>query len=456
MKKQHRLYIVSLGCPKNLVDTETMLGRLLPEGYRIASDPGRADAILINTCSFIEPARQETLDTIEECLRFKQQGGVRAVVVTGCMATSHRPLLEERFPEVDAFLDLNSEAAVAETLSRLLPRKGAGKRRVARTRSTPGARLLLTPPHTAYLRIADGCSRACSFCTIPQIRGSYRSRLMEEVIAEAEALAAAGVKELNLIAQDSTSYGLNLGNRGLLPELLGQLAALGGIRWIRILYAYPTEVSTELLEVMARQEKVVPYLDLPLQHASPAVLKAMRRPHRPEHLEGLIERVRAAVPDISLRTAFIVGFPGESEEDFQRLLDFCAAMQFDHVGLFIYSPEEDTDAARLPAPVPIEVQHERYARLSETVQSISERKVAARVGSTTEVIMDAPSDVFPDFQRGRHRGQAPDIDGVVYVPRAMSSPGQMLLCRLTASQGYDLFAEKVAVLQGEQARLGSA
>mgnify|MGYP000036671236 CR=1 FL=1 len=233
-----------------------------------------------------------------------------------------------------------------------------------------------------------------------------------------------------------------MGNRGLLPELLGQLASIGGIRWIRILYAYPTEVTAELLEVMACEEKVLPYLDLPLQHASPAVLKAMRRPHRPEHLEGLIKRVRGVVPGISLRTAFIIGFPGESEAEFKQLLDFCSAMEFDHVGLFTYSPEEGTDAARLPTPVPAEVQQERYSRLAETVQSISAHKAAGRVGSTTDVLVDAPSDVFPDFQRGRHPGQAPDIDGVVYVPRTMASLGQILSCRLTASQGYDLFAEK--------------
>ena len=442
--RARRLFVVSLGCPKNLVDTETMLGRLLPSGYAIEADPKRADAILINTCSFIEPARRESLDAIAECLGLKRRGKAKAVIVTGCMPQSHRELLEERFPEIDAFLNLEQEAGVVETLNRLLlGRKGKKARAQTTEGETPSARLLLTPTHTAYLRISDGCSHGCSFCTIPKIRGPHLSRPMDDIVAEARDLAAAGTRELNLIAQDTSAYGLDTEGRRLLPALLEQLCAVDGLDWIRLMYAYPSGITDKLIESIGWLDKVVPYLDLPFQHASERVLKAMRRPASHAYLEGLIEKLRAGISEISLRSTFIVGFPGETNADFERLMEFCRAMQFDHAGCFIYSNEEKAASAGLPDPVPPEVQEERAERLAALLTEVSEKKVAERVGIEADVLIDADSDVFPDYLRGRHSGQAPDIDGVVYVPRASAEAGQLVRCRLTAAQGYDLFAELV-------------
>lgn len=442
--KRRRLCVVSLGCPKNLVDTETMLGQLVPGGYELEYDPGRADAILINTCSFIAPAREETLETIAHYVQYKTQGRVRAVVVTGCMAQSHRDLLEERFPEVDAFLGLSEEAQVAHTLDRLLPgvkRKGRQERRPEVL--LPYYRLTLTPPHTAYLRVSDGCDHTCSFCVIPRIRGRHQSRPMEDIAAEAQWLVSQGVRELNLISQDTTAYGRDTTGRRLLPDLLRRLCKIQGVDWIRVFYAYPSEVTDELIEVMADEEKVTPYLDIPLQHASAEILQAMRRPATTAYLEGLIERLRNGIPDLSLRSTFIVGFPGETDQDFNRLMEFCRKTQFDYAGCFLYSPEEDSPAAALPDPVPNAVAQERHAELFELLQEISEQKAAARVGQEAQVLIDAESDIFPDFWRGRHSGQAPDIDGVVYVPRSAAQPGQLIRCAFTAHHGYDLFAEPV-------------
>lgn len=437
MDRAKRLYVVSLGCPKNLVDTEAMLGRAVSGGFQLEADPKRADAILINTCSFIEPSRQESMEVIEECLKYKRRGKVRAVIVAGCMAESHRELLEEEFPQIDAFLGLRDEASIVESLKRLLP---GGRARETRP-SSPDFRLLLTPPHTAYLRIADGCDHTCGFCIIPRIRGPRKSRPMEEIVSEAEQLAASGVRELNLIAQDTTAYGRDLTASPCLADLLVELNQVEGLDWIRVLYAFPTEIDDRYIAALTGLDKVVPYVDVPFQHASERVLQAMRRPASRRHVEGLVERLRARVPGLSLRSTFIVGFPGETEEDFQRLWDFCAEAQFDHAGCFIYSHEPLSRAAELTDLVPSEVQQERQERLLELLEECGSRRAAARVDSEAAVLIDGESDVFPDYLRGRHPGQAPDIDGVVYVPRDAGEPGDLVRCRLTAREGYDLFAE---------------
>ncbi len=442
MDRAKRLYVVSLGCPKNLVDTEAMLGRVVSEGFRLEADPKRADAILINTCSFIEPSRQESMAVIEECLKYKRKGKVRAVIVAGCMAESHRALLEEEFPQIDAFLGLRDEASVVESLERLLPgKRGRDARLVSPEAIPPFFRLLLTPPHTAYLRIADGCDHTCGFCIIPRIRGPQKSRPMDEIVSEAEQLAASGVRELNLIAQDSTAYGRDLPAQPPLAELLERLNTVQGLDWIRVLYAYPTEITDRYIDALAGLDKVVPYVDVPFQHASERVLQAMRRPATRRYLDDLVEKLRGRVPGLSLRSTFIVGFPGETEEDFQRLCDFCAEARFDHAGCFIYSHEPLSRAAELTDLVAPEVQQERRERLLEVLDECGSRRAAARVGSEADVLIDGESDIFPDFWRGRHAGQAPDIDGVVYVPRGAGEPGDLVRCRLTAQEGYDLFGE---------------
>jgi ribosomal protein S12 methylthiotransferase len=446
MKKQKQVFIVSLGCPKNLVDTEAMVGSLLPQGYQLCADIHDADAILVNTCSFIEPARRETLETIGECAEFRRTGRAKALVITGCMAESHRQVLEDNFGEIDAILGLKEEPGVASVLDDLLYTRRASKKKKKNKTSQSSAspacfRVTLTPPHTCYLRIADGCNHSCSFCIIPQIRGPLHSRPVKQVVKEAEDLVAAGAKELNLISQDSTSYGRDLWGKSLLPELLRQLCGIEKLEWIRVLYAYPPGVSDELLDVMASESKVCRYIDVPLQHASEPVLRSMKRPSRREDLEGLVERLRSSMPDIVIRTAFIVGFPGETEEDFQRLVDFCREMEFDYAGCFVYSPEELSSSAGLPDPVPEAVALERLERLNEVTREISFRRISAMEGREARVLIDGESAVFPDFWKGRHAGQAPDVDGVVYVPREAAEPGQMLRCRLTGRHDYDLFAE---------------
>jgi ribosomal protein S12 methylthiotransferase len=445
MSRKRNLCVVSLGCPKNLVDTETMVGQAIPRGFDLVAEPEEADAILINTCSFIQPSRDESVATIEDYLDFKRHGKARAVVVAGCMAQSHREELESRFPDVDAFLDFEGEKTVGETLVRLMARgkKSKKKKPTPAEKLPPYFRMVLTPPHTAYLRISDGCDHICSFCIIPQIRGPHQSRTMEEVVAEANDLVVEGVREINLIAQDSSAYGLDIYGERKLDQLLRQLNEVEGIDWIRVMYAYPTEVTDRLIETMAELPRVVKYIDLPLQHASPKVLQAMKRPHTPKYLEELIEKIRKAMPGVSLRSTFITGFPGETEEDFQMLLDFCRRMQFEHAGCFIYSHEERSTSAHLPNPVSPEVQQERYERLVKVLTEASEKQIARRVGSETDVLIDGPSGIFPDFVRGRHSGQAPDIDGVVYVPAEAAEPGEMVRVSLTAAKGYDLFSEPV-------------
>lgn len=428
---------ISLGCAKNRVDTEVMLGLLGSAGYAIASDPRVADVMLVNTCAFITPARRESVNAILEAARYKNEGRLRALVVAGCLAERYGTVLFGEMPEIDALLGTGKIGAVATVVEDVL----AGKRPALL--GDPGfvytgePRLLTTPPYTAYLKIAEGCRNPCSFCVIPALRGPYRSRRREEILKEAELLAAGGVKELVLVAQDTTRWGLEIYGRPELPGLLRELARINGIRWIRVLYAYPTGISGELLNVIAEESKVCRYLDLPLQHVSPRLLRAMKRPviNVPE----LLKRVRAAVPGITLRTTFIVGFPGETEADFASLEKVVAEGSFDLTGVFAYSREEGTAAADLPEQVPWRTKQERLRRLRAVARGVSLARNRRMVGRELLVLVEGKRG---RLFYGRSEADAPEVDGkVCFTSSRQLKPGEFVPVRISGARAYDLIGE---------------
>ena len=430
-----RIHFVTLGCPKNEVDAEVMLGVLTRAGHELVGDPEVAEVLVVNTCAFIEAAKQESIDTILALARVKAAGAGRRLVVTGCLAQRYAAELGRALPEVDAFVGTGDLLRIAEAVEADGP---------AVYRSAPHA----LPPHltaprvrtgawwTAYLKISEGCDHTCSFCIIPTIRGRHESRPMADLLAEAESLCAAGAVELNLVAQDSTAYGRDRRDGTSLATLLRALAIrVPQARWLRVLYAYPASVTDELLEVMATEPAVCPYLDLPLQHASDRILRAMRRERSAAALRRLVARIRRAVPNVVLRTAFIVGFPGETEDDVTALCDFVAEMAFDHVGVFCYSHEEGTAAAKLADDVPRAEKQRRRARVMAAQAAVSARRLAAQVGRSTEVLVEAVSG--DGSLVGRTRGQAPEIDGVVRL-RGTAAPGALVRARITGAGTYDL------------------
>jgi len=428
---------ISLGCAKNRVDTEVMLGLLGSAGYAITSDPGVADVMLINTCAFITPARRESVNAILEAVRYKDEGCLRALVVAGCLAERYGTGLLREMPEIDALLGTGKVGAVAAAVEDAL----AGKRPVLL--GEPGflysgePRLLTTPPYTAYLKIAEGCSNPCTFCVIPALRGPYRSRRREEILKEAESLAAGGVKELVLVAQDTTRWGLEIYGRPGLPGLLRELARIDGLRWIRVLYAYPTGVSDELLTVIAEEGKVCRYLDLPLQHVSPRLLRAMKRPviNVPE----LLKKVRTAVPGITLRTTFIVGFPGETEADFASLEEAVGEGSFDRAGVFVYSREEGTAAADLPEQVPWRTKQERLRRLRAVARGVSLARNRRMIGRELRVLVEGKRG---RLFFGRGEADAPEVDGkVCFTSSRQIKPGEFVTVRISGARAYDLIAE---------------
>ena len=420
-----------------------MAGLLRRSGYGLARERGEADILLVNTCGFIGPAMRESIDTIVELGEYRRRGRCRALVVTGCLSQRHPEELLAELPEVDAVVGTGEYPRLAEVLDRVLQgervlRVGAAGAEYPEDLPRAGA----VKAGSAYLKLAEGCERRCSFCTIPALRGPHRSRPPRRIVAEARSLVEQGARELVLISQDTTYYGRDLERRPALADLLRQLAPLEGLEWIRVMYAYPTEVTGQLLEAMATLPRVARYLDLPLQHASPRVLRAMRRGGDAEQLLRLLERVRRAVPGIVLRTTFMVGFPGESEADFAQLLDFMREAQFDHVGVFPYFQEEGTPAAEMAGQVPEEVKQERYRRAMECQQPIARRQNRLRVGKLTRVLVER-TDGRRGTARGRWEGQAPEVDGSVYVrgAGAAAGGGEMLAVRITGVRGYDLVAE---------------
>jgi len=441
-----RVHLISLGCPKNRVDSEVMVGKLRTGPFELVDAPDDADVIVVNTCSFIQPATEESIDTVLEMAKFKEGGQCRKLVVTGCMVQRYGTALESELPEVDFFLGTGEYHRIDEVLS---ARAKQGPRSFVDTplyiHDELAPRVNSWRPHSAYLKISEGCNHRCSFCIIPTLRGRLRSRTIPSLVTEAEALVAQGVVELNLVSQDSTAYGRDLGDGTDLGQLLRALARIDGLAWIRLHYAYPIGLPDSLLRAIAEEPKVVPYLDMPLQHASGPMLKAMRRGVTRAGQERILDRVRRYVPDIAVRTTFIVGFPGETEEDFEVLVDFVKQQRFDRVGVFTYFQEDGTHAATLPNQVPEDVRKARQARLMEVQAAISKASNQALIGQERMVLVDGPAQEDDRILAGRLATQAPEVDGQVLLDEADEEvrPGQLRRVRITAAAEYDLVGRVV-------------
>lgn len=440
---------ISLGCPKNLVDTEIMLGLLQKEGHTITADKSEAEIIVVNTCSFIESSKQESIDAILETADLKKSGKCRRLIVAGCMAERYPREIQTDLVEVDAILGTNQMEQIARVVSgeAIEPPDTFGRSDAdlyLYDHTTP--RSLSTPGYTAYLKIAEGCDHTCSFCIIPKIRGRFRSRSIHSLVQEARQLAEQGVKEITLVSQDTTSFGLDVGVQDGLAHLLRSLAKVDGIRWIRFLYVYPDLVSDGLVEVINSNEKICRYIDMPLQHASARVLKSMRRGGNRTSLEKMIERIRTNIPGVTFRTTMIVGYPGETEEDYQELEAFCRDMEFDRLGVFTYSDEEDTQAYELPGKVPRRTAELRRQELMKQQLKIAKAKNRQLVGKEFPVLIEGPSQESDLLIQGRLESQAPEIDGVCLINDSEAgtvSPGEFRTLRITRVIEHDLLGTVV-------------
>ena len=457
-----KIGMVSLGCPKNLVDSEVMLGLAQQQGHQLTRDAADADVLIVNTCAFIDKAKQESIDTILEMAEHKKAGACRRLIVTGCMAERYRDELRAEIPEIDAVLGTGEVTQIVGAIgatgtnSAVIPLLRSNGEPIHWNPSNPSnlptyiydsdtPRLLATPRHYAYIKIAEGCDYKCAFCIIPKLRGHYRSRPHDSIVREAESLAARGVKELLLISQDTSFYGVDRKDRGALARLLRALNRIDGLEWIRMLYLYPTTIGDDVLDAMAESEKVCKYVDLPLQHASDAVLKRMKRPGTRASYETLLERIRARVPGVSLRTTFIVGFPGETGADYAELEGFVQTVGFDHVGVFTYSHEEGTSAHGFDDDVSAKTKTARRNQLMKRQAGIVRRAQKARVGTSARLVVDGPAE-HDLVLRGRLQSQAPDIDPLVYLTDcdpSQYSPGQFIDAEIVGSRGYDLLARPV-------------
>jgi ribosomal protein S12 methylthiotransferase len=442
-----RVHLVSLGCPKNRVDSEVMIGKLRGSDCELVDSPDEADVIVVNTCSFIKPATEESIDTVLEMAGYKDSGNCEKLIVTGCMVQRFGAALEDELPEVDHFLGTGEYHRIDEVLKSrdaTAPKTHVDVPMYIHDEFSPRVNSWKT--HSAWLKISEGCNHRCAFCIIPTLRGKMRSRTIDSLVAEAHNLAAEGVKELNLVSQDSTAYGRDLGRGTDLGALLRALADVDGIEWIRLHYAYPIGLPASLLAAIAEEPKVCSYLDMPLQHASGPMLKAMRRGVTRAGQERILDRVRQAVPGIAIRTTFIVGFPGETEADFADLVDFVRVQKFDRVGVFTYCQEDGTDAASLPGQVSEEVKLERQRILMETQADVSRGRLDALIGQEVPVLIDGPSDEHEWVTTGRLETQAPDVDGQVFLemPPDDIAPGQIRMVRIDRSSDYDLVGTVVA------------
>lgn len=443
-----KIGFISLGCPKNLVDSEVMMGQLKQAGYEITVNAEEAETLVVNTCGFIDAAKKESIEAILDAARLKSEGNCKRLVVAGCLVERYRDELRAEMPEVDAFIGTNQIGDITKvcdtrTNTRSLPVVPLGNQSATYLYDESTPRVLATPSYTAYIKIAEGCDRPCAFCFIPQMRGHFRSRRFGSIMREAQALAEQGVKELILIAQDSSRYGEDLGEHDALAQLLRELCRVDGIEWVRVMYAYPTHISHAFLDVMASEPKAVKYLDMPLQHASAKVLKLMRRGGTRASLERLIARVRERVPGIAVRTTFITGFPGETKADFGELLDFVQSVEFDRVGVFTYSDEEGTPAYLLPDKVEASVARRRRARLMKAQARISLRRNRARIGSTVRVLFEGAAKETDLLWQGRMETQSPDIDGCVLIndaPEGIGAPvpGDFFSVLVTEAHEHDL------------------
>ena len=459
-----KIGMVSLGCPKNLVDSEVMLGLARNAGHELTRNAAEADVLVVNTCAFIDKAKQESIDAILEMAEHKRSGNCRTLVVAGCMAERYRAELQAQIPEIVNVLGsgTGAQGSVLVPLLRSNGEQVGAKARSPRPEAhsprsqalptyiydadTP--RLLATPRHSAYLKIAEGCDYSCAFCIIPTLRGRYRSRTAASILQEATMLAANGVKELLLISQDTSFFGVDRRERGALARLLRALDRIDGLEWIRMLYLYPTTIGDDVLEAMAESDKVCKYIDLPLQHASDTILKRMKRPGTRAAYERLLDRIRRRLPGVALRTTFIVGFPGETEDDFVQLQQFVDTTNFDHVGVFTYSHEEGTSAHGLHDDVPASTKRRRQAGLMRAQKRNVARAQAARIGRQVRLLVDGPSDEHELVLRARLESQAPDIDSLVYLtdcdPAGIGA-GTFIEAEIVGSHGYDLVARPLPV-----------
>ncbi len=438
---KERVCLVSLGCPKNLVDSEVILGLLSKEGYPLTTDPSKAEILIVNTCSFIQEATQEAIETILHLSHYKKKGTCHQLIVSGCLPQRYGEAIGKEFPEVDLFVGTGD----FQNLPGLIHRPLKGRKffishpTFLYDEKTP--RILSTPPFLAYLKIAEGCSNSCTFCTVPKIRGPYRSRPLRSILREAQRLADQGIQELILIAQDTTVYGRDLRDGTNLEKLLKALIKIDGLRWIRLLYSYPkAEYFTDgLLRLFSEEEKICSYLDLPIQHIDDRILKRMGRRTREKDIRNLIQKIRSAVPSVSLRTSLIVGFPGETENQFKTLLDFVEETEFDHLGAFKYSLEQGTSASRLPGQNSEEVKEERLRRLMEIQRKISLKKYQQWVGKREKVLVEGPMGQRGTL-RGRIQTQAPEIDGCVFL-KGEAQAGDWVWARMIQALPYDLIGQ---------------
>ena len=436
---------VSLGCAKNLVDTEVMLGIMQRHGIDLTANPADADILIVNTCAFILSAKEESITTILNLAEYKQSGRCRSLIVAGCLGQLYKRELLDEMPEVDAIIGTGAWNRIMEAIEEALSGRRViliGERRIIYDSKTP--RLRTTPNYTAYVKIAEGCNNRCSFCSIPLIRGRQISRSIEDIRAEVEELAAQGVKEINLIAQDTTAYGIDLYGKPQLVELLRELVKVEEIHWIRILYAYPRRFTDELIELIAAEPKICNYVDLPLQHASDKILKLMNRPDNRASNEALIKKIRERIPDVAIRSTFIVGFPGETEEDFSELKNFLEEQRLDKVGIFTYSREENTAAYDLPEQISEEVMQERYHELMSLQSLISQEINESLEGRELEVLIENRDEEVSEVVAGRSYRDAPEVDGIIYIENdGRSSEGDIVRVKVLAGFVYDIAAERI-------------
>ncbi len=446
-----KIGVVSLGCPKNLVDSETMLGLIHEENYEITNDPSEAEIIIVNTCGFIESAKEESINTILQMAEYKKSGSCKYIIVTGCLSQRYAEELFSELPEADAIAGVE----VYDEIGSIIKRVMNGERFIMLERSKPDViytsketflpRILTTPSYTAYLKIAEGCDNCCSYCAIPKIRGPYRSKPMEQVLKEAKALADNGVKELIVVAQDTTRYGEDLpGGKLLLADLLKELNKIESLKWIRVMYCYPNNFTDELIETFASLDKVCKYVDLPLQHASNRLLASMNRYDTKEEVETLLAKLRKRIPGIVIRTTFIVGFPGETDADFEELKDFVERQRFENAGVFAYSQEDETVAGAMPNQIPDEIKQERYHELMALQAQISEEIHKDTEGQTLEVLVEGIEEDGSGLHYGRSYREAPDIDGLVFIENPGDiKPGCFVKVNILQGFTYESVGERI-------------
>jgi len=442
-EKKIRVGIVSLGCPKTLVDSEVILGKVQGAGYVITQDIDKSDVVLLNTCGFIQDAKQESIDALLKLLELKKEKKLLGVVVVGCLVQRYAEELQKEFPEVDAFIGSGDYMRIAEVLKKVTDRqKFVSVHKAGYLAGADETRIALTPKHSRYLKISEGCDHACSFCVIPKLRGRYRSRHIADLVQEAKQLVEEGAKEIVVIGQDITRFGWDYAGKSLLPQLLEALGAVRDLKWIRLLYTYPSTLTEEMIRAMGASRKICRYIDLPLQHISDKILMSMRRGTKKEETVELIQKLRAMIPEVVIRTTFIVGFPGETDEDFEELLAFMRETKFERLGIFRYSQEEGSAAAEFPDQVPEKIKEERFHRAMQVQQEIAREVNRRYIRKELRVLVETQDEKDPSLWTGRSAMDAPEVDGSVLIrTKKEITAGKFYTVKITDSQDYDLVGE---------------